>query len=311
MAHELNNPASAVARNASALGAALGQLEQATRAFCALGLSDGQCTQVEALRATVANEARAETRTAIEKADRQDAIADWLDAKHVTGIEADRLVDAGWTPPRLDELVHLIGVTHAGVTLTHLAAEQSARQLTRDIERAASRIHDLVSAVKRYTYMDQAQVTAPTALAQGLADTVTMLGSKARENDIEVRLDVDPALPMVDAIGGELNQVWTNLLDNALDALPRGGRVVMSARAEDQSVVVRVADNGPGIPPEIRARVFDPFFTTKGVGHGTGLGLDIARRLVLRHRGTIDFTTGNTGTTFAVSLPVSAQGRPS
>jgi signal transduction histidine kinase len=304
LAHELNNPASAVARNASSLESALTDLQRATRAFCALGLPDARCEAVEALRTTAAAaSAAAGALSPIERADRQDAVEDWLADHASANVDSDRLVDAGWTLDHLHELDALVGPAAVGVALTYLAAEQHVRRLATDVERAASRIHDLVSAVKRFTYMDQAMVTTPTALAPGLADTVTMLGSKARQKDVSLRLDLAADLPTVEALGGELNQVWTNLIDNAIDAVPRGGHVVVSATSTGDAVVVRIADDGPGIPAEIRARVFDPFFTTKDVGSGTGLGLDIARRLVQRHRGTIDFTTGDTGTTFHVSLP--------
>ena len=188
-----------------------------------------------------------------------------------------------------------------------LASAQATRRLASDIEHGASRIHELVSAVKRFTYMDQAMVTAPTELGQGLADTVTMLASKARNKDADFRLIVEPNLPKVEAFGGELNQVWTNLIDNALDAIPRGGRVVVSAGRHQDAVIVRVSDNGPGVPPAIRARIFDPFFTTKEVGKGTGMGLDIARRLVTKHRGRIELRTDETGTVFEVTLPMSPE----
>jgi signal transduction histidine kinase len=303
MAHELNNPASAVARNAASLETALTDLQRATRAFCALGLSEGKAEAVEALRKAAAASAAAGALSPIDRADRQDAVGDWLAGHASADVDSDRLVDAGWTLDSLRDLHTLVGPAAVGVALAYLAAEQHILRLATDVERAASRIHELVSAVKRFTYMDQAMVTAPTALAPGLADTVTMLGSKARQKDVTLRLDVARDLPKVEALGGELNQVWTNLIDNAIDAVPRGGHVVVSASSTGDRVVVRVADNGSGIPPAIRARVFDPFFTTKDVGTGTGLGLDIARRLVLRHRGTIDFTTGDTGTTFHVSLP--------
>jgi len=306
MAHELNNPASAVARNASSLEAALTDLQRATRAFCSLGLPEPQCEAVEALRTTAAAAAAAGTLSPIDRADRQDAVADWLADHDMANVDADRLVDAGWTLDYLQQLDTLVGPAAVGIALAYLATEHHVLRLATDVERAASRIHDLVSAVKRFTYMDQAMVTAPTAIAPGLADTVTMLGSKARQKDVTLRLEVAPDLPKVEALGGELNQVWTNLIDNAIDAVPRGGHVVVSASSAGERVVVHVADNGPGIPAAIRARVFDPFFTTKDVGSGTGLGLDIARRLVLRHRGTIDFTTGDTGTTFHVSLPTAA-----
>jgi signal transduction histidine kinase len=306
LAHELNNPASAVARNAASLGAALTDLDRATRLFCALGLPDAACREVDTVRAAAAAAPAADL-TPIERADRQDGIADWLDGHGAPAVEPDRLVDAGWTLDHLQRLSDVVNTRQLGVTLDYVASAEAARRLSTDIERAASRIHDLVSAVKRFTHMDQAMVGTPTALGPGLSDTLTMLEAKARHKDADLRLHVEPDLPLVEAIGGELNQVWTNLIDNALDAIPRGGRVVISAGRQGDKVVVRVSDNGPGIPPEIRARIFDPFFTTKDVGKGSGLGLDITRRLVLRHRGTIELRTDEAGTVFEVALPVAQQ----
>ena len=159
-------------------------------------------------------------------------------------------------------------------------------QLASEIEAAASRIHNLVAAVKGFTYMDQATMPKPVDVGQGLADTLAVLNAKARGKSVGVSLDVEADLPRIPGFGGELNQVWANLVDNALDAAK--GRVAVAAGRQGHSVVVRVVDDGPGLPPEIRERIFDPFFTTKPVGQGTGLGLDIARRIVRRHHGEIE-----------------------
>jgi signal transduction histidine kinase len=188
--------------------------------------------------------------------------------------------------------------------LRYLAADHALRRLSSEIETAASRINTLVSAVKGFTYMDQAVVPKPVNIGQGLSDTLIVLRSKARAKSVELRLDLQPDLPQVQGFGGELNQVWANLIDNAIDAVARNGHVVVSAASHRQSVVVRVVDDGPGIPDQIRDRIFDPFFTTKGVGEGTGLGLEIARRLVQRHAGEVAVSSGPGGTEFRVTLPL-------
>jgi signal transduction histidine kinase len=190
------------------------------------------------------------------------------------------------------------------IVLSHIATGQVVRRLASEIHMAASRIHHLVDAVKGFTYMDQQSTLQPIAIGRGLSDTVTVLGSKARNKGVTVHLDLEPNLPDVDGYGGELNQVWSNLLDNAIDASPKG-HVHITARVEFGNVVVRVIDDGPGITPDVLNRIFDPFFTTKPVGEGTGLGLDIAMRLVHRHQGTLDVSTDELGTTFRVTLPVS------
>ena len=303
LAHELNNPASSVARNGASLSTQLDDLDRATRAFCALGLSNAAWEEIERVRAAAAA-ASANDLTPIERADRQDAVGDWLASHAASEVEPDRLVDGGWTVDHLQRVSAVVNKNQVGVTIDYLASAEATRRLAGDIQRAASRVHELVSAIKRFTYMDQAMVATPTSLGPGLADTITMLGSKSRHKDAELLLRVESDLPEVEAYGGELNQVWTNLIDNALDAVPRGGRVVVTAGRQGDFVVVRVSDNGPGIPEEIRARIFDPFFTTKEVGKGTGLGLDIARRLVQKHRGTIELRADEAATVFEVTLPI-------
>jgi signal transduction histidine kinase len=140
-------------------------------------------------------------------------------------------------------------------------------------------------------------------IGQGLADTLALLAAKARGKAVSLTNEVPADLPRARGVGGELNQVWANLVDNALDAVSEGGRVVVSARAEGPQVIVRVTDNGPGIPADVKNRIFDPFFTTKPVGQGTGLGLDIVRRLLDQNNATIDVDSAPGRTEFRVALP--------
>jgi signal transduction histidine kinase len=180
------------------------------------------------------------------------------------------------------------------------------RALSAELQAAADRIHALVAAVKGFTHMDQTDVPKPVAIGQGLADTIMMLRSKSKSRSVTVSLEVPDDLPPVEGFGGELNQVWQNLIDNAIDAAPDSGHVDVSAERRDNSVVVRVVDDGDGIPPERAERLFEPFFTTKPQGLGTGLGLDIARRLVLQHDGHIEFDSRKGRTEFRVTLPLTA-----
>ena len=302
LAHELNNPASAVERSAKTLVAELGVLEDATKKFCALNLSDEECLILTGSPAD-GGSARP-TLSPIERADRLDEIDSWLSSHDLPGIDADPLLESGIRLAALDRLVSLVGREKAGIVLAHMASAQAVRQLATEIETAASRIHSLVAAVKGFTYVNQQSTLQPIAIGRGLSDTVTVLRSKARAKSVAVDVVVPADLPAVDGYGGELNQVWANLLDNAIDATP-GGHVRVDASTDADHVVVRVTDDGPGIPEGIRNRIFDPFFTTKDVGQGTGLGLDIARRIIQRHQGTIDLHTSSSGTEFCVTLPVS------
>jgi signal transduction histidine kinase len=168
---------------------------------------------------------------------------------------------------------------------------------------AASRIADLVSAVKGFTYMDRAPTPESLDIRPGLRDTLAVLRARTHGTSAAVTLTFAADLPRVQAFGGELNQVWANLIDNALDAAGPGGHIDVSATRERDRLVVSVVDDGPGIPPDIQGRIFDPFFTTKPVGQGTGLGLDIVRRLVQRHDGEIDVRSRPGRTEFRISLP--------
>ncbi len=302
LAHELNNPASAVARSAKTLVAELAALDEAAKRYYTLHLSDEQSRVVAELRARHPF-ARLDL-APLELADRQDALDHWIAEHGGTAVNVETLAASGFEPSDLDALNASVGSDRVAPILQYVATGQTVHQLTAEIDTAATRIHSLVAAVKGFTFVNQEATLQPIAIGRGLTDTVTVLKPKARSQAVEVTVQVAPNLPTVDGYGGELNQVWANLLDNAIDATPKG-HVKIAVDAADGKVIVRVIDDGPGIPPEIANRIFDPFFTTKDVGQGTGLGLDIARRIVLRHRGAIDVSTSPTGTEFRVTLPAS------
>jgi signal transduction histidine kinase len=303
LAHELNNPASAVARSAQGLKARLSEVERASRALGAARLSEAQQAAVDKSRnLCLAAAGVTFGRSPIERADREDAIADWLGRHGADVSSAEALAESAITLDALDQLAEAVHGEALGATLQWLVAGCATYQLASEIEAAASRIHNLVAAVKGFTYMDQATMPKPVDVGQGLADTLAVLNAKARGKSVGVSLDVSPDLPRIQGFGGELNQVWANLVDNALDAAK--SHVAVSAGRQGHSVVVRVVDDGPGFPPEIRERIFDPFFTTKPVGQGTGLGLDIARRIVRRHQGEIEVDSRPGHTQFSVTLPI-------
>jgi signal transduction histidine kinase len=305
LAHDLNNPASAVARSSAALGAQLGELDRAARDLGTAGLNAAQLAAVDALRLPAA-EAPQPPLTPLEQSDREEAIADWLTDHGADGGAASVLARVPVSIPALDRLASLLDRATLAIAVRYVAAESDARALTNEIERASCRISDLVSAVKRYSYVDQATAVKPVDVGAGLRDTVTILGGKARAKSVALSLSVESKLPSVPGFGGELNQVWMNLIDNAIDAAPSQGHVTVTAAQENQSIVVRVVDDGPGIADDIRARIYDQFFTTKPRGEGTGLGLDIARRVVVRHQGDLDFTSAPGRTEFRITLPRTA-----
>jgi len=301
LSHELNNPASAASRSAKLLGEALSQSDDATSALIAAHLTDVQLACLDVVRRRISATV-AEPLSAIERADREDEFARWLEARRADPQIAGALAETSVTIAMLDDVANGLPAGALEPALNWLAAGYASRALATDVERASARIYELVSAVKRFTYMDRPTVAEPASIAQALADTVTVLAAKARGKSATVDLEVASDLPLVRAFGAELNQVWSNLIENALDAISEQGRVVVSARAEGSNVVVRVVDDGHGIADDIKGRIFDPFFTTKPVG-STGLGLDIARRIVRRHEGQIELETRPGRTEFRVVLP--------
>jgi signal transduction histidine kinase len=304
LAHELNNPASAIDRSATLLEDRLADFERAARALGAARLSDAQLVAVDEFRDACAATAMRGVRSPIEQAEREEAMDDWL-ADHAldTGL-AEALADSAITLDQLGLLAGTVDGTALDALLRSAAAGCAVRGLATEIQDAAVRISGLVTAIKGFTYMDQAMVAEPVDLVHGLTNTVAVLRSKARAKSAAVAIDVEPGLPRVRGFAGELNQIWANLIDNALDAVPDSGRVEVLANREGQRVAVRVVDNGSGIPAEIRERIFDPFFSTKPVGQGTGLGLDITRRLVRHNDGEISVESQPGRTEFRVVLPV-------
>jgi signal transduction histidine kinase len=308
LAHELNNPASAVARAAKSLEEGLTEMEDAGYALGAMHLSDEVYDEVGRLRAGSVMSRSTGVFSAIERSDREDELADWLESHKIDVRAAQALVESGITTEALDDLAERLQGEALSTAIRWIAAGYTTRSLAGDIERASSRIHQLVSAIKRFTYMDRATVSEPASVVQGITDTVFVLSSKAKAKSAMVKLEIDENLPMVRSYGGELNQVWSNLIENALDALDPagGGEVVVSACRVGDRVVVRVVDNGTGITPDVQKRIFDPFFTTKPVGEGTGLGLDISQRIVRAHDGSIELESRPGRTEFRVLLPAVA-----
>ena len=304
LAHELNNPASAIERSASLLEDRLEEAEAATHALGVARLSDAQLAAVDTLRSACMAKVTHGVRSPVERADREEAIADWLADHGLDTDGAEALADTEATFEALNLLAGTVQGSALDAVLRWAAAGCSVRSLAAEIQDAAMRISGLVTAIKGFTHMDQAMVAEPVDLSPSLGNTVAVLKSKARGKSIAVAIELESGLPRVRGFAGELNQIWGNLIDNALDALPDGGRLEVLAGREGPSVVVRIVDNGPGIPAAIRERIFEPFFTTKGVGKGTGLGLDIVRRLVRHNDGKIEVESQPGRTEFSVTLPI-------
>jgi signal transduction histidine kinase len=240
----------------------------------------------------------------LELEDRERTIAQWLAQHGATPTLAEPLAETGMTLEMLASIAKHLQGAMLDRSLEWIAADVSTRRLISEIQTASLRVHSLVAAAKEYTQMDRAAVPEQVDIRQGIESAAAILRSKVRMKSAGLTLTFVPNLPFVYGFGSELNQVWSNLIDNALDAVGDQGRVEVSAASEGKVAVVRVVDNGPGIPPDIRDRIFEPFFTTKDVGAGTGLGLDIVRRVVQQHNGHIDVDSRPGRTEFKVCLPI-------
>jgi signal transduction histidine kinase len=302
LAHELNNPASAIERSATLLEDRLDDGEQATRLFAGARLTEAQLTAVDRFRTSCHVKVHG-VPSPLEQAEREEEIADWLEAHNVDPGIADAIAETPTTIESLDRLSTAIDGPALEAVLRWTAAACSVRNLASEIQDAATRISGLVVAIKGFTHMDQATAAEPVDLVQSLGNTVAVLKSKARNKSASIAVDIEQNLPHVQGFAGELNQIWVTLIDNTLDAIAKEGRVEVHAGRDGGRVLVRVVDNGPGIPGDIRDRIFDPFFTTKPMGLGTGLGLDIVRRLVRHNDGEIAVNSRPGRTEFRVLLP--------
>jgi signal transduction histidine kinase len=313
LAHELNNPASAAVRSAKLLTNALTEAHEASHALGGVHLTDDQLERVQDLRDQCLMPVKTGIFSALDRSDREEEITSWLEKHGADDAPAAALVESCVTIGALDDLIAAVPRAAFDAALRWIAAEFNARSLATNIERATGRIHDLVSSVKRFTYMDRATVATPTDIGQSIADTIAVLAAKARAKSVAVTLDIPSDLPRVPAYPAELNQVWSNLIENALDAVGTSGHVSVSAQhlGGPNLVLVSVVDDGHGIPAEIKARIFDPFFTTKPIGEGSGLGLGISDRIVRRHNGHIEVESRPSHTEFRVTLPAGSAARPS
>ena len=305
LAHELNNPAAAARRAAAQMDEALDVIAGALGRFVDAGLERVEAQKLVVLQQQVA--AGAESRTAVDAldaADAEDALADRLGDLGVAEPWrlAEPLAAAGVDDAWLDAVVDAAGPA-VGIALEWIAATLTARGLAGELQEATQRMSDLVGAVKSYAYMDRGELVE-VDLHEGLETTLAVLGHRLKHTTISVVRDYDRDLPRLTVHGSELNQVWTNLIENAIDALDGQGTLSITTRRDGGCAVVEVSDDGAGVPPEAVDRIFDPFFTTKDVGHGTGLGLATARRIVVdRHDGSLTVDSHPGRTTFRVQLP--------
>lgn len=306
IAHELNNPASAISRIS---------YELTNRLFLNIELTEKMLIQkvnpehIQYLRNKIESKERMQKNklSAVQRMQKEDELMHWLDEK---GIPTDQqvvetFIEAGFSGEDLETLAGKVPKVELAQVLLWIENLLSSQRIIKDLAEASTRISNLVGAIKSHVHMDRTNAKQPTDIHKDIENTLTLLGYKLREKNISVKKSFCEGTADVPAYVGELNQVWTNIIDNAIYALGHAGELTIETNCDNKNMYVKIIDNGKGIPAEIQSRIFDPFFTTKKVGDGTGIGLDIVKRIISRHNGEIKVHSNPGRTEFLVCLPLS------
>jgi signal transduction histidine kinase len=307
LAHELNNPAAAIGRNASSLTELLKNIPKIFKQTAGLKLDNAQMEIFQERLHEIIDREQTEELGMLEKSSMEDELTDWLMDHQIDDYTfAEILVDYGFTVADLDYLAEIPPDYALVPVFKWLSYHLTTSKIVKEIAEASSRISELVGAVKNFSHMDRGGDKQFINIHTGLESTLTMLNYKLKKASVEVVRDFAPDLPLAKALAGELNQVWTNIIDNAIDAMATNGKgtLTINTKKERNSVVVTITDNGPGIPEEISSMIFDPFFTTKEIGKGTGLGLDVVMRIIDQHHGSVKLKSEPGHTSFIVCIPI-------
>lgn len=306
LAHELNNPASSIVRNVEDLYRRTHQTPERFKRIITMRVTPEQTDQVNEILFSKIKSPRNTDLSLMERESLKDDLLDWLEDRDVENAEtmAETFVEFGMTEADLEQVSAIVNGQHLDGILPWLESTLSMEQLVCEIREAASRISHLLKSIKSYTHMDRAKDGEKIDIQEGIINTLIMLKHQWKQKGIKIEKDFAENMPKILAFPGELNQVWTNLLDNAIDAMEEGGLLKLKAYAKRDRVFMEITDNGTGIPEEVKSKIFDPFFTTKEVGKGTGLGLEVVHRIVEHHKGSIEVDSVPGKTTFTVSFPV-------
>lgn len=307
LAHELNNPAAAIARSSDELKKHLHYTPERFKEVIAMKLEPSQVDAVNEILYSRAAEGRRNLGLK-ERNQKEEDILDWFDDNGLDGADdlADNFIEYGIGPDELDKVKEYIPADELVKVLAWLDNVLTTERMVGDINEASVRISRLVSSVKSYSHMDRGHDKVLSDIHKGLKDTLVMLDHKLRKSNISLEIDFASDLPMINILAGEMNQVWTNIIDNAIDALEGVNNPTLAVRSlkDREFLNVKITDNGPGIPADVVDKIFDPFFTTKEVGKGSGLGLEIAKNIVVQHNGSIKVASKPGETTFTICLPL-------
>jgi len=308
LAHELNNPAAAIVRGSESLIKHLKLDPVSFKEVMAMQVGEKDVDLVTNKLFEVLGREEKPKMTLMERTEMEDELRDWLEEHDVANSDeiAETFLDYAFTCDDLGDLEENLNEKYLSPVLNWMNQNLVTEKMVQDIQEASKRIFYLIQSVKNFTHMDQGKGKELIDIHSGIENTLTMLQYKLKKGNIEVAREFDHQLPKIMAATGELNQVWTNLIDNALDAMEAVGRGRLTIRTEKDHEYAKISiiDNGPGIPEEIVSRIFDPFFTTKDIGKGTGMGLDVVSRIVNQHHGSVKVTSQPGNTVFIVCFPI-------
>ena len=305
LAHELNNPAAAISRAAALLQTQVSQLPKLFKDIANLRIEP---EKVEKINNLIIQKIGTEppVLSMMQKASREDEVTDWLNDNHLKDTDPEGLVERGFTTAELDVFKECSTPAHLPVLLEWVSNYLVTNKMAEGIRTSSDRISALVGAVKNFTFMDKDATRQLTDIHSGIRNTLTMLNYKLRKGNINVIENYDDSIPKINVFPGELNQVWTNIIDNAIDAMEVNGKgdLTITTKHDGRFVKITITDNGPGIPEDIKQNIFAPFFTTKEMGKGSGLGLDVVSRIMIQHNGEVKVKSEPGATEFEICLPV-------
>ncbi len=306
LAHELNNPASAMVRSATELRKRITQTPEKFKAVMNIRLTNEQVDAVNELVFRKAENGSTNNQSLMERTSLEDELTDWMDNHGVDqGFEySETFAEFCFSIEDLEFVASHVSQEFLPAVLGWVEDVLTTEKMVEEIEDSATRISDLVSSVKTYSHMDKGTDKEVIELQKVLKSTVTMLNHKAKQKRVDIELKIPADLPEFSGYVSELNQVWTNLLDNAIDAVEEDGKIEVSARAKNKNLYLIFKDNGKGIPEDVVSKIFDPFFTTKDVGEGTGLGLDVVHKIIEKHGATIEVESKPGETIFELCFPL-------
>lgn len=307
LSHELNNPAAAIVRGSTTLKSHLKLQPDTFKKVLSINMKPEDIDFITDKLFEILQREDRPVLSLMERTDKEDELSECFDECGIdNGYElAENFVEFGFTEQDMHDLEKFVPAESLSAVLNWINNNLVTEKMVMDIQEASQRISDLVNSVKNFTHMDRAGDMQYSDVHSGLRNTLTMLNYKIKKSSVEIVENFDTTLPQVKAMVGELNQVWTNIIDNALDAMEdsKNNRLEIKTVRDKEFVKVSIIDNGPGIPPEMLSRIFDPFFTTKEMGKGTGLGLDVVSRIVKQHRGSVKVVSAPGHTEFIVCFP--------